>query len=338
MKKLNPQLILVMIIFAASCYTTNAYAVGTPARTSISNTASLSYTVGVASLNASDTVVLIVQEYIDVTSTWQDAANINVATPDTDQPLTFQVVNTGNGTEKFLLSVFNADVTDQFDPTNARIYFDNGNGSWDGIASEILYQPGVNDPILNANGVDRVLVYAVNDIPGSLAIGNLGNSRLDAQSATLGAAGSTAGTVLIGLGDSGVNAIVGGSQAQANTTGTYEVGSAASVTVTLNKTSSVISNLEGCSVAPCDPNPGATIRYTIQVVVSGIGIAESLVITDPVPANTSYSGNSITLDGTGKTDGIDADEADITAGIITVNLGDVTSPTTHTITFDAIIN
>lgn len=315
-----------------------AYAVGTAATTPISNTATVNYTVNAASLSASDTVVLTVQEYIDFTVSWQDAANVVVATPSTEQVLSYQVINTGNGTEEFSLSVFNADITDQFDPVNARIYFDEGNGSWDGATVETLYVPGVNDPILDANGIDRIQLYVVNDIPAALTIGDLGNSRLDVTVNTAGASGAAAGTVLNAAGDSGVNAVIGASQAQASVTGTYEVNSIGAVAVGLSKSSAVINNLEGCIAAPCDPNPGATIRYTIAVNVSGTGTAESLVITDVVPANTTYVNESVTLENIPKSDAVDTDEVQFSAGTVSVNLGDVVSPATYTITFDVIIN
>jgi uncharacterized repeat protein (TIGR01451 family) len=332
-------LIRLTALFMAMGMSTSALAVGTAATSAISNTATVNYTASGAPLSASDTVVFNVHELIELTTTWQDAANVSVTSPDSDQVLTYLLVNTGNGVETFSLSVFNGDLTDQFDPTNARIYLDNGNNTWDGIATETLYQPGINDPVLDANGADRITVFVLNDIPGALSNGDLGNSRLDAQSTTAGAAGAAVGTVLATLGDGGtIDAIVGASQAQSNTTGTYVVAPAAAVTVTLTKSSSVIANLEGCVIAPCAPNPGATIRYSIVVTVAGTGDAETLSITDPLPADTTYVPGSITLDAVAKTDVVDADEADITAGTITLNLGNVTAPATRTITFDVTIN
>ena len=76
-------------------------------------------------------------------------------------------------------------VTDDFNPVFTQIYLDNGNNTWDGVATETLYQPGVNDPVLDANGADRITVFVLNDIPAALSNGDLGNSRLDVQSTTL---------------------------------------------------------------------------------------------------------------------------------------------------------
>ena len=339
MKRYLPIHIITICLLAIGLLSSPVYAVGTSATSAISNTATISYVSGGSPLVASDTVVISVHELIEVTTTWQDAANVPVSTPSTAQVLTYLIVNTGNGIETFSLSVDNTDVTDDFNPVFSQIYLDNGNNTWDGIATETLYQPGINDPVLDANGTDRITVFVLNDIPAALSNGDLGNSRLDVQSTTAGAAGAAVGTVLNNLGDGGaIDAVVGSSQAQTNTTGTYVVAPAAAVTVTLTKSSSVIANLEGCGVPPCAPNPGATIRYTVVADVAGAGDAESLVITDVVPADTTYVAATITLDAVGKTDIVDVDEADFTAGTITLNLGNVTAPATRTITFDVTIN
>jgi trimeric autotransporter adhesin len=58
--------------------------------------------------------------------------------------------------------------------------------------------------------------------------------------------------------------------------------------ITVVKSSSVISDpINGVS-ASAKAIPGAEVQYTIQVINSGNGVADadSIVITDPVPANT----------------------------------------------------
>ncbi|MDH5633376.1 MAG: hypothetical protein OEZ10_10345 [Gammaproteobacteria bacterium] len=313
-------------------------AAGTPAGTTISNTVTVNYVAAGTPATTGASVSFGVHEIIDVIASWQDGANVPVASPSLARLLTFIVVNTGNGNEAFALSVFNGDATDQFDPLNPRIFLDNGNGVWDGVAVETLYQPGVNEPVLDANGVDRVTVFVVNDIPAALAVGALGHSRLDAQAMTPGAAGSAPGTTLPAMGDAGVDAVVGASGAQSLAAGTYIVNVGAPVSVNMTKSSRVISNPEGCVTPPCAPNPGAVIRYSIQVEVTGSGSVDNLVITDPIPANTGYVPGTITLDAAAKTDAVDADEAEFSAGSVMLNLATVTAPATRIITFDVTIN
>jgi hypothetical protein len=65
------------------------------------------------------------------------------------------------------------------------------------------------------------------------------------------------------------------------------------------------------------------------------------VITDPLPANTTYVANSVTVNNLPQTDEIDplTDNTDFTGNIITVTRGTVTVPATNVvIQFQATIN
>lgn len=312
-----------------------ALAVGTGANSTITNTTNITFDTGVTiGETASGSVNFQVDEIIAATQTWQDGANVAVLSPDTNQVLSFLLANVGNGVETFALSVNDALAGDNFDPTNPRIYFDNGNGTFDGIGTETLYVPGVNDPVLDANNVDAIVVYVLNDIPAALATANTGISRLVASSTTPGASGSAVGDILLGQGDGGTDVVVGTTTADVSADGTYIVQGLA---VNLVKSSDVINDGSACTTG-CVPLPGATVRYSIAVNVAGSGTAEALVITDVIPANTTYLPNTITLDAASLTDIVDADVASFAANTVTVNLGNVLSPVTRTITFDVTIN
>jgi uncharacterized repeat protein (TIGR01451 family) len=315
------------------------WAVGTAAGMPIANTATLNYSLnGTPVAPISDTVNFTVDEIVDVVVTWQDGANVPVVSPDTDRVLTFLVTNIGNGSEDFSLVIDNAIAGDQFDPNNARIYIDNGNGVFDGLGIEAQYFVGVNEPTLDANATDAVVIYVVNDIPAgfSSVLPDTGISNLTASSTTVGPPFPVAtGTVFAGAGDGGVDAVVGPTQAQANANGIYEVQSFA---VAIVKSNSIISDPTGCAIAPCSPIPGAVVRYTLVVNVSGIGIAENLTITDLIPAEMTYNPGTITHDAVAKSDIVDADEATFALNTVTVDLGNVTAIATHTITFDVTIN
>lgn len=61
-------------------------AVGTSAGIDISNTATVDYVMaGSSATTNSNTVTFRVDEILDVNVTWQDAANVGVSTPDTNQ-------------------------------------------------------------------------------------------------------------------------------------------------------------------------------------------------------------------------------------------------------------
>lgn len=87
---------------------------------------------------------------------------------------------------------------------------------------------------------------------------------------------------------------------------------------------------------------GSIITYTLVVTVAGNGTAAGVVITDPIPANTTYTAGTLKLNGAPLTDAKDADAGDAgvtTAGEVTVGLGGMTSTSgTMTITFDVKIN
>lgn len=288
-------------------------AAGTPVGTVISNQATVNYAVNGLPLSASsNTVDITVQELIEFTLTWQDAANITVAGGDTDRVLTFLLTNTGNGTEAFSLSVNNALAGDQFDPVLATVYLDaNGNGVYD-AGTDTLYT-GANHPDLAADA--SVAIFVLNNMPATLSDGDLGNSALTVTSTT---GSGAAGTVVAGGGDAGVDALIGNSLGQQAVTGTYE---AAVVTVSVVKSVTISDTFGGST-----PVPGATLSYSLVVTVTGTGTAQTLVITDPVPTNTTYVANSLQLNGSALSDAADADAGDVgatTAGTVTVDLGDV---------------
>lgn len=307
-----------------------AWAAGTAPGVDINNQASISYQIGAVTINdTSNTTTTTVQELLEMTLTWQDASNVAVAPNDTDQVLTFLLTNTGNGSDAYTLSADSNLGLSDFDPTLVAIYLDsNNNGVYDS-GVDALYQPTVNDPVLAADA--QLAIFVLNDIPSPLNDGDLGDSQLTATSNT----GSGApGTSIGGGGDSGTDAVVGSAGGTQSDTGTYVV---SNVTVSIVKSASISDPFGGNQ-----PVPGATITYSLVVTVTGTGTATGIVVSDPIPADTTYATGSVTLDAVGKTDILDGDEADFNvtaANTVTVNLGDVTAgAAAQTIEFDVTIN
>jgi len=71
--------------------------------------------------------------------------------------------------------------------------------------------------------------------------------------------------------------------------------------VSILKTVTVIDTVGGT-----EPHPGATLRYQLEVSVSGNTQVDNLVVTDLIPANTTYTDGSILLNGAAQTDANDA--------------------------------
>lgn len=345
-----------------------AHAVGTAAGTSISNSATATYSIGgVAAPPVVSSVTLRVDELIGVRVT-APAASTNVNTPDTNKVLVFTVTNVGNGTESFNLTPnLNPGVADQFNPTPGsagQLFLDvNNNGLLD-AGIDTLIPPAT--PTITLTADQSVKILFVSNMPAALNNGDQGIVTLGAASATAGAAGAAPGTLLPNLGTptSGggtIDAIVGvgpggaadsGSDDSAN--GTYVV---ASVTVTLNKVVLAVTSpfgvtTNGCNVvsppAACTAFvPGTVIQYQVTVTVTGNGTAQNVQITDNVPANTTYVANSIRFNTAARTDGVDADNASCTGcgnatGAITVVVGDVAvttgNPITHVLDYKVSIN
>lgn len=312
------------------CLAQVAHAEGTPAGTVIENTASVSFELGgnPATLDSNTTTITVV-ERIDVAVTLQSPQTL-VTADDVDRPLLFTVVNTGNGTETFQLAINSVISGDDFDPVPSTnpIYFDT-DGSGDFTIGDVLYERGVNDPVLAAD--ESVAILILNDIPDTVVNGQIGFSELLVTSATgTGAAGQN----FAGQGDGGVDAVLGSSAGDDAATGEYLV---SDVQISVVKSQSVSDPFGGS-----EPIPGATITYTIEVSVAGSGTAVSSVVNDAIPTFTTFVPGSLQLDSSGLTEAVDTDEGELdTSGTptIVVRLGDVTSGTSpRTVQFQVLID
>jgi uncharacterized repeat protein (TIGR01451 family) len=272
----------------------------TPAGTVISNQATAAFKSGGSSyLIGSIASIFTVQELLNLSVVKVDVANVSVSPGVTQRALTFQLQNTGNGSDSYSLT--NAVVAgSDFTPANMNIYFDtNSSGLFD--AGDTLYTPAVNDPVLVAGASLRIFV--VSDIPAGVIEGQISEVRLLITSK---AGTGPAGTKLAGQGDSGTDAMIGTSQGSAFDSSIYEV----TAVLNLNK-SAVISDPLGGSL----PVTGAEITYTITVDVVGPGTLTNIQVTDAVPANTTYLNGSLELNGVPLSDAGDLDAGDFNSSI-----------------------
>lgn len=320
------------LLLAVACSPV-AHAAGTAAGSSITNTATATFTDpdGIPVTVPSNTSSLQVDEILDVTVVSNDAGNVAATTPDSDAVLSFTVTNVGNGAETFGLFADDAVAGDNFNPANTRIYLDaNGNGTLE-IGTDTLYVAGVNDPVLAADASQ--VVFVVSDIPAGLANTNVGLVRVRAASSTVLTTPATdpAGTTFAGQGDLGSDAVVGSSLADATAERGFVI---SQVVTTFTKTQTVVND----PVYGTNAVPGATITYTLTLVATGSGSLTGAAITDPVPAGTTYVPGSLTLNSVSLTDVADGDAGSVAAGTVTVNLGTVTAPATNTVTFQVTIN
>jgi uncharacterized repeat protein (TIGR01451 family) len=317
-----------LIIASATIgFATPAMAVGTAAGTTISNTATASYTDpgGNPVSVPSNKVDITVDELLDVTVATADAGDIVVTPGSTNQVLSFTVTNTGNGSEAFRLTPNAAVGGDQFDPTVTSVVLDtNGNGVYDpGV--DTVYTPGVNDPVLAPDASIRVFVLS------SIPAGQADTDRAIVELTAAATTGTGApGTTFAGQGQGGGNAVVGATGADGVDRGRYIVHNA---TITFTKSASVADPFGGTTSVP-----GAIITYTLVATVSGSGTLTNAAVNDPIPTGTTYQTDSITLQGAGLTDAADGDAGSFSSNNISVGLGSVTGGQTRTITFRVRIN
>ena len=290
-------------------------AVGTAAGTNISNSATVQYSIGGTPATAtSNTTTVAVAEIVNVIVTLQ-SPTVSVSAGGSNEALLFLVANTGNSVETFALTGDSVLVGDDFDPVPAApfIYFDT-DGSADLSPGDTPYVAGSNDPALAADA--SVAMLLVNDIPAGVPDGNRGRSQLRATAAT----GSGApGTVFLGQGSGGVDAVVGTSGGVGAVFGEYLVGD---IQLSAVKSQTVVDPFGGSQ-----PVPGAAIRYSIVVTATGTGTAVGAALTDAVPANTTYVAGSLTLNGAPLTDAADADAGTLATAParVVVSLGDLTA-------------
>jgi uncharacterized repeat protein (TIGR01451 family) len=320
----------------------SAQAVGTPAGFFNDTATTEIYTIGGTSVTqTSNTEVITVLELIDVVVTSQDAGAVSVSSPEVGAVLTFLVTNIGNGTENFALSAQNS-VADDFDPSSIAIYLDTDGTPGLDTGTDTLYS-APSDVSLDANlvGGDRLTVFLVSDVPGGLTDGDLSDVDLVAVSGNHPGGSPSPGTVLAGAGDGGVDAVLGTSAGDGSDTGQYLV---ADATVSVVKSIASVSDPFGGT----QPVPGATITYQIAISLVGAATATAVTITDPIPLNTTYVSDSLTLDdgggggAVGLSDTLDGDAGELVAGsppVVTVRLGDLppASPD-QTITFSVTID
>lgn len=338
--QLNARKLALPAILLSAVVSPAAFAAGTTAGTNITNTATVTYEDpnGDPQTENSNTSSFQVDELLNVTVSNNNPGNVTVLTPDNNVVLSFTVTNTGNGNETYALSAASALPGDQFDPTNVRIYIDNGDGVFDPLVDTLLI-PGSNDPTLAPDA--SVIVYVVSDIPAGLANGDVGNVRLNAEAFTVQATvGSDApGTTFAGQGDGGVDAVAGSTGGEAFGQNGYVVQQLSTNFVK----SQVINDQFGGNNAI----PGATITYTLTLTVNGVGTLTKVRIEDLIPANTTFVPGSLTLNGNPLVDTQNGDAGYVQGSAVRVypngndnlpNSGTVTAPQVNVVTFQVTIN
>ena len=329
-------------VFATAAFALpqSAQAAGTVAGTTVSNTATVSFDVGsVAQTPVTGTATFVVDDKVNLTVT--NNAGATVVPGSTNQVLAFTLQNNGNKTHGYSLA---ASLGGGITMNNVRIYIDvNADGNYTS-GTDTLYVGGTNAGDLAPDATMRLLIVA--DTPAAATNGQLSNYNLVATTLNAGTTTTTAHDNAI-ADDKDTQQVVFADAAgpadasrdgRHSATGTYTVSTA---TLTVTKTSTVVSDPFNGTTNP-KRIPGAVVRYTIVVTNSGAANATNVVVRDGIPANTTYSASSITLNAVAQTDAGGDDSADMGAtnpGEVTATVGALASGGgSATVTFDVTVN
>ncbi|WP_254305538.1 hypothetical protein [Sphingopyxis sp. BSNA05] len=308
---------------------TAAQAAGTLAGTDIVNVAQATYDSpegGTPITIDSNKVTIKVDELLDVTVVSSDPGDVASAPGLSAQVLSYQVTNSGNGSEAFTLSADTAKPGDEFDSVFEQTILDsNGNGVYDpGV--DTLYTPGTNDPVLAPD--ESIAVFILSTIPAAAGDGDRAEIELSAVANT---GHGTPGTIFAGQGDGGGDAVIGSTGARDADSGFFVIQAS---DVTLTKSATITDPFGGAQ-----PVPGAVILYQLVATTVGSGDLVNLVISDDIPAETTYRSGTITLEGAplGDADN-DGDAGSFADDSIAVALGTVPGGQTRTITFQVTVD
>lgn len=300
MKQLTPRTwlgaaVTAVVLLASS----QAFALGTPAGTPITNQATVDYED--ANGNPLQTLSNIVTTTVSqVGAVDVSPNNATSASPGDTVPYLHTVTNNGNGGDTIDLTASSSQ------GWTVTLYVDDGDG---------VFEPGTDDLPATDSDADTT------PDTGALAA----DGTLDIWAAVDVPAGAANGTV-------DTTTVTGTSSFDTNVSG--------SATDTTTITAPTLSVVKSVSPAGNQP-PGTTLTYSIVVTNNGAATANLVVLTDPIPANTTYVGGSITQDTVAKTDAGGDDNADhnvTNPNTVTVDIGSLAASASTTITFQVTIN
>ena len=293
----------------------HAPAIGqTSAGTTITNAATLRYDIAGSTITStSNTDVLIVAERIDVTARRAAPTMITPLVGNFALPLTIR--NAGNGNEAFDLAA----ASDSGVVTISGFAIDSdGDGRFD-PARDVLLDGGRTASL--APGSDLALLILADG--GAQAASATGSIVFVARAVT---GVGTPGTIKVGQGDGGGDAVIGATGAEARLTIPFSAGATAAL---------VKSQTVRAPDGSARPVRGAVVTYVMRARFDA-PVTEARIV-DPVPDGTVFVPGSLRLDDAQITDASDSDAGSFDGRAIAVALGDVAAGDERTLQFQVTI-
>lgn len=294
------------VLLSSLAYMQVASAIGTDAGVTVSNRATVNYTVGtvaqtpiessptgnsVPGVGAGANTTFVVDNRINLNVT-ELSGNATVVGPGQPNVVTaFTVTNTGNATQGYQLVASNLvggalfGNTDSTDVANLRVFVDNpGAGGTAGVY-DAAFDLAANVNTLIEDG--SVVVFILADVPVAATNGQFSNVRLQARAAVAGTNGATLVTESTGADTAGVDIVFGdaGRDALQTADDQYSVLSAA---LTITKTSTLISDpFNGTTNQKAIP--GAVVEYVVSIANNGTASAGSIQLSDTLDGTLSFA-------------------------------------------------
>ena len=294
---------------------TAAFAAGTTAGNTISNTANVNYSVGGVgqpTVSNTPTVFTVDRKVVFRVDEFAPIATTQVVPGQSAAVTTFQISNSSNATMDFGLALTQLAGgtsihagTDNYDVTAPVIYADsNGNNT---------YEPAIDTTVITF--LDEVLedtsrtVFVVANIPSGRVTGDVAGVTLTGQARFGGAAGlgaiaaatlgaNTAGIDTV-LADTAYDALNAASDGFGVARDDYTVSTAnLAVAKTVRVIEDPVNTIASGNAANAKMIPGATIEYCIVVSNSGAQPASGVSMSDVVPSTLSVIASSLRINGT----------------------------------------
>ena len=290
---------------------------GVKAGTVIQNSATLSFSLENEDFSIQSNVDrAVVAQVLDVKVSWVDIRPMAVSHGEKKRVLTYKVLNSGNGRDRYTLLAEELNYKSEFSLEDKRVYLDtNDNYRLDSLDTE--------RKTVTLDEDREQLVFVVSKISDSLSAttGSQNFVNLKALS-RIGGSGQK-GKVYIGRGVDGVDAVDGFSGGISEDEGVYKLLIA---NVILKKNITI--------------DDAELITVSINVSVGGEGSVKDVNIVDEIPNETIYVKNSLHLDAGGLTDQDDSDAGRYKRKYkerkaqILMSLGELDTSSSHTITYN----
>ncbi len=305
---------IVIIIFFFNFST--VFAKGVRAGTVIQNSAMLSFSLDEEEFSIKSNVAKsVVDQLIDVKVSWMDTRPMVVSLGERQRVLTYKVLNSGNGRDRYTLLAEELNYKSEFSLEKKRVYLDTNDN----------YRFDASDRQRKTVRLDEdreQLVFVVSKIDDSLTAlsGSKNFVNLKALS-QIGGSGKK-GKIYIGRGVDGVDVVDGFSGGISEDEGSYKLLIA---NVIINKDISIYDEL---------------ITVTLSVTVGGEGSVKSVKIVDVIPNETKYIKGTLMLDGGQMSDQKDSDAGRYRRKYkerkaqVLMSLGELDTSSNHTITYN----